>query len=122
MPIGVRFSSPEKAEDFQRKIGSFAILSSTLIQGTRMAYQRKPIKLTWKSGLVIFGLSFVVTFAGVSILRQVFIPKEEMDCYNRVITIQKAVDQWNKVHSDKIIKEDIDEAGLAKEGFLQPLT
>ncbi len=87
-----------------------------------MAAQRKPIKLTRKNGLVIFALSFVATFVAVSVLRQVFIPKEEMDCYNRIITLQKSVDQWNQAHPDKILKDDIDEAGLAKEGFLQPLT
>jgi hypothetical protein len=79
-------------------------------------------KLTWKSGLLIFALCWVATFVAVWVLRQVLIPKDELDCYARVITLQKAVDKWNQAHPDKVITEDIDEAALIKEGFLQPLT
>jgi hypothetical protein len=86
-----------------------------------MASQRKPIKLTWKKGLLLFAACFAVTVAVVFVLRQVLIPKEELDCYARVITLQKAVHQWDQVHPDKPLKDDIDEAALVKEGFLQPL-
>lgn len=86
-----------------------------------MASQRKPIKLTWKKGFLLFAACFAVTVAVVFVLRQVLIPKEELDCYARVITLQKAVHQWDQAHPDKVLKDDIDEASLAKEGFLQPL-
>jgi len=82
----------------------------------------KTKRLTWKSGLTIFAICWVVTFLAVWGLRQVLIPKEELDCYARVITLQKAVDKWNQAHPDKVLTEDIDEAALVKEGFLQPLT
>jgi hypothetical protein len=85
-------------------------------------FKPKPKKLTWKSGLIIFAISFAVTVAGVYLLRQLLIPKDELDCYARVITLQKAVNQWNRAHPDKIINDEIDEAALVKEGFLQPLT
>jgi hypothetical protein len=39
-----------------------------------------------------------------------------------VITLQKAVNQWNQVHLDKPVTEDIDENALVQAGFLQPLT
>ena len=84
---------------------------------------KKRVKLTWGKGLLIYGICFVATVAAVYVLRQALIPRDEMDCYNRVITLQKAVNQWNQAHPDKIIKDDIDENALAKEGFLlQPLT
>ncbi len=82
----------------------------------------KTEKLTWNKGLLIYGFCFVFTFLAVYLLRQALIPKEELDCYARVITLQKAVNQWNKAHPEKIINDEIDEAVLAKEGFLQPQT
>lgn len=79
-------------------------------------------KLTWKNGLLIFALCWVVTFVAVYVLRQVLIPRDELDCYARVQTLQKAVDQWNAAHPDKPVTEDIDENALVQAGFLQPLT
>jgi hypothetical protein len=87
-----------------------------------MDSQRKITPLSWKNGSVIFLLSFLVAAVGVFLLRQTLIPKEELDCYARVIMLQKAVDQWDKAHPEKIINDEIDEAALVKEGFLQPLT
>ncbi len=87
-----------------------------------MDSQRKTIPLNWKNGSIIFVLSFLVAAVGVFLLRQTLIPKEELDCYARVITLQKAVDQWDKAHPEKPITDEIDEAALVKEGFLQTLT
>ncbi len=82
----------------------------------------KTKKLTFTKGLLIYVFCFAFTLLGVYLLRQALIPKEEMDCYNRVITLQKAVNQWNQVHPDKIINDEIDDALLTKEGFLRPQT
>jgi hypothetical protein len=79
-------------------------------------------KLTWKRGLLIFAACWVVTFVAVYVLRQVLIPREELDCYARVQTLQKAVDKWDAAHPDKPVTEDIDENALVMEGFLQPLS
>jgi hypothetical protein len=87
-----------------------------------MDSQRKTIPLNWKNGIVIFLLSFLFAVVSVYFLRQNLIPKEELDCYARVITLQKAVDQWNKAFPDKPITDEIDEPSLVKAGFLQPLT
>jgi len=86
-----------------------------------MESQRKTIPLNWKKGAVIFLFSFLTAAAAVYFLRQAFIPKEELDCYARVATLQKAVDQWNRAYPDKPITDDIDEDQLVKAGFLQPL-
>jgi hypothetical protein len=83
---------------------------------------KKTTLLTWKTGLLIYAICWVATTAAVTVLRHVFIPKDEMDCYYRVETLQKAVNGWNAAHPDKIINDEIDEAALVKEGFLQPLT
>ena len=83
--------------------------------------ESKTKKLTWKTGLTIFGISWLFTFAAVYILRQVLIPRDELDCYARVITLQKAVNQWNQAHLDKPVTEDIDENALVQAGYLQPL-
>src|SRR5260221_8548813 len=83
---------------------------------------KKHTKLTWKSGLTIFAISWVVTVGAVYLLRQALIPKDEMDCYHRIFTLQKAVNQWNAAHSDKVINDEIDEMALVKEGFLTPQT
>lgn len=79
-------------------------------------------KLTWKKGWTLFAISWAITFVMVFALRQVLIPRDELDCYARIGTLQKAVDQWNKVHADKIITEDIDENALVQAGFLTALT
>jgi hypothetical protein len=81
-----------------------------------------PKKLTAKKGWIIFAICWVVSFVGIYTLRQMLIPKEELDCYQRVITLQKAVNQWNQAHSDKPITELIDENALVSAGFLTPLT
>ncbi len=86
-----------------------------------MESKKKAKKLTWGISLLIFAISYAVTFVGVWVLRQTLIPKEELDCYARVITLQKAVNQWDKAHPDKIMNDEIDEAALVKDGFLQPL-
>jgi len=87
-----------------------------------MDAQNKRIPLSWKNGTIIFLICFLVAAASVFILRQVLIPKEELDCYARVITLQNAVGQWDKAHPEKPITDEIDEAALVKEGFLQPRT
>ena len=79
-------------------------------------------KLNWKNGWVLFAACWVVTFGLVFVLRQTLIPREELDCYSRVQTLQKAVDRWDAAHPDKPVTEDIDENALVQEGFLQPLT
>lgn len=85
-----------------------------------MAAEKKPQKLSWKKGWAIFAVCWLSTLATVTVLRHVFFPKDEMDCYYRVETLQAAVDKWNKVHPDKVINDEIDEAALVKEGLLQP--
>jgi hypothetical protein len=87
-----------------------------------MDSQRKTMALNWMNGSVIFLLSFLVAAAGVFFLRQTLIPKEELDCYDRVITLQKAIDQWDKAYPEKPVTDEIDEAALVKAGFLQLLT
>jgi len=86
-----------------------------------MDSQRKTIPLNWKNGTVIFLLSFLFSVISVYFLRQALIPKEELDCYARVQTLQKAVDQWNQAYPDKLITDEIDETQLVKAGLLQPL-
>ncbi len=82
----------------------------------------KPKKLTWKSALPIYAVCWVATFAAVYILRQVLIPRDELDCYARVITLQKAVDEWDAANPSKPVTEDIDENALVQAGFLKPLS
>ena len=83
----------------------------------------KPVqKLSWKKGLTIYAVSWVVTLLLVWGLRQVFIDRDELNCYARVHTFQKAVDQWNQAHPDKVITEDIDENSLVQAGFLPAQT
>jgi hypothetical protein len=81
----------------------------------------KTKKLTWKRGLRIFAFCWVATFVAVFILRQALIPRDELDCYARVKTLQKAVNQWDQAHPDKPVTEIIDENALVQAGFLQPL-
>jgi hypothetical protein len=81
-----------------------------------------PLQLTAKKGWLIFAVCWVVSFLVIYGLRQVLIPKEELDCYARVIILQKAVNQWNQTHTDKPIIELIDENALVLAGYLQPLT
>jgi len=87
-----------------------------------MASLPKTKKLTWKRGLTIYALSWAATFLVVFGLRQILIDRDELNCYSRVQTLQKAVNQWNQAHPDKPITEDIDENALVQAGFLQPLT
>jgi len=77
-------------------------------------------QLTWKKGWLIFALSWVATLAVVTLLRHALIDKDEMDCYNRVSVLQKAVDKWNRAHPDQKITDEINEGALAQEGFLTP--
>jgi hypothetical protein len=86
-----------------------------------MFHQPKRKKLTWKNGFLIYALCWAATFVAVYALRQVLIPRDELDCYARVQTLQKAVDQWNQAHPDKPVTEIIDEAALVQAGFLKPL-
>ena len=79
-------------------------------------------KLTWKNGLPIFAVCWAVTFLSVYVLRQALIPRDELDCYARVCTLQKSVNQWNAAHPDKPVTEDIDENALVQAGLLQPLS
>ena len=87
-----------------------------------MDSQRKTIPLTWKTGSLIFLACFLVSVIAVTFLRQMLIPKGELDCYARVEALQKAVDQWNKAYAEKPITDEINEDSLVKAGFLQPLT
>lgn len=80
-----------------------------------------PKKLTAKKGWIIFLICWAVSFLSIYALRQVLIPREELDCYARVIILQKAVNQWNQTHLDKPITELIDENALVQAGFLKPL-
>ncbi len=73
--------------------------------------------LTWKKGLLLFAGAWIVTLVAAAFLRHTFIPKEEMGCYERVRSLQKAVNLWNAVHSDKSMTDEIDEGALAGEGF-----
>jgi len=83
---------------------------------------KKNKKITFKQGLVIYAVCWVLTVLAVWGLRHIFIPKEEMDCYNRIPVFQKAVDQWNAAHPDKPVTEIIDENALTQAGFLPPQT
>ncbi len=87
-----------------------------------MDSKAKTKKLDLKTGLWIFAVSWVVTFFCVYGLRQLLIPRDELDCYARVQVLQRAVDQWDQKHPDKIIREEIDEKALAAEGLLKGLS
>lgn len=82
----------------------------------------KSKKLDGKTGLLIFAACWVATFMAVYVLRQVLIPRDELDCYARVISLQKAVDQWDAANPSKPVTEDIDENALVQAGFLKPLS
>ena len=77
----------------------------------------KAEKLTPRKGWLIFAVCWLATLAAVMVLRHVLIEKGEMDCYHRVLTLQRAVDRWNQAHSDKRMTDEIDEAALTKEGL-----
>ena len=77
----------------------------------------KSEKLTARKGWLIFALCWVATLVTVNILRHVLIPQEEMDCYGRVLILQRAVDGWNQAHPDKKMTDEIDEAALVKENL-----
>ncbi len=78
--------------------------------------------LNGKNSLLIFAACWVFTFLAVYVLRQVLIPRDELDCYARVITLQKAVNQWDAANPSKPVTEDIDENALVQAGYLQPLS
>lgn len=84
--------------------------------------------LTWQKGWMIFAISWVATFAVVWGLRQILIPKEELDCYARVQLFQKAVDQWNAAHPDQAMIDSMDESKefdenkLVQAGLIPPQT
>ena len=82
----------------------------------------KPKKLNWKSGLLLFGACLLTAILVVTLLRHLLIPKDEMDCYDRIQTLQKAVAGWNAAHPDQPVTEDINEDALVKGGVLQPLS
>lgn len=86
-----------------------------------MESKGKTKKLDLKSGLLIFAACWIVTFLAVYGLRQILIPRDELDCYARIQTLQSSVDKWNLAHPDKVINGDIDEKALAAGGFLSPL-
>jgi len=87
-----------------------------------MAAKTQTKKLDAKTGWTIYAVCWVATFLATFALRQVLIPREELDCYARVPVLQKAVDQWNAAHPDRPVTEIIDENALVQEGFLKPLT
>jgi len=74
-------------------------------------------KLTARKGWLIFVVCWVATLATVTVLRHALIPKGEMDCYDRVLVLQRAVDGWNQAHPDKKMTDEIDEAALMKENL-----
>ncbi|HET9868910.1 MAG TPA: hypothetical protein VFR02_00215 [bacterium] len=84
--------------------------------------------LTWKKGWTLFAACWLATFLAVWGLRQVFIPKEELDCYARVQVLQKAVDQWNAAHPDQAMTDSLDpgqgldEAKLTAAGLMPAQT
>jgi len=87
-----------------------------------MAAKRKNVKLTGKRGWLLFAACWVATLAAVWGLRQALVPREELDCYARVIALQKAVEGWNKAHPQKPLgeKDELDEKALAGAGLLEP--
>jgi hypothetical protein len=84
--------------------------------------------LTWKKGWMIFAICWVATFAAVTILRHLLIPKEELDCYARIQMFQKAVDKWNAMHPDQAMTDSLDkdkmldETKLTQAGLIPPQT
>ena len=60
-----------------------------------MADKAKKLEvLTWEKGWTIFAVCWIATVVVVWGLRQILIPKEELDCYARVQVFQKAVNQF----------------------------
>ncbi|HVM33156.1 MAG TPA: hypothetical protein VMU88_08480 [bacterium] len=74
--------------------------------------------MTWRKGWMIFAVIWVATFALVWGLRQIFVPREELDCYARIQVFQKAVDQWNALHPDQAMTESLDPGKGLDEGKL----
>jgi hypothetical protein len=94
-----------------------------------MASKAKKLEvLTWKKGWAIFLICWVATVAVVWGLRQILIPKEELDCYARVALFQKAVNQWNSAHPDQVMNDSddkdkmFDETKLVQAGLIPPQT
>lgn len=85
-----------------------------------MASKAKERKLEPGKGWLLFALCWAVTFLAVWGLRQALIPRDELDCYARVISLQKAVDRWNLAHPEKAVTDEIDEPALEAAGFFQP--
>lgn len=78
-------------------------------------------QLNAKTGWLIFALCWITSFASVWVLRQAFIPREELDCYARSCKLDQAVKGWNQAHPDHVMddKGEIDEAALLGGGFLK---
>ena len=76
-----------------------------------MASKPKTGTLSRSKGWSLFAACWIVTFVAVWGLRQAFIPREELDCFSRVKTLQGAVDRWDQSHPKKVYKDtdDIDE-------------
>jgi hypothetical protein len=94
-----------------------------------MADKAKKLKvLTWKKGWTIFAVCWIATVVVVWGLRQILIPKEELDCYARVQMFQKAVNQWNTAHPDQVMTDSddkdkmFDENKLVQAGLIPPQT
>jgi hypothetical protein len=94
-----------------------------------MADKAKKLEvLTWKKGWTIFAVCWIATVVVVWGLRQILIPKEELDCYARVQIFQKAVNQWNTAHPDQTMTDSddkdkmFDENKLVAASLIQPQT
>jgi hypothetical protein len=87
-----------------------------------MTPKSKDVKLTGRKGWLLFAACWIATLAVVWGLRQALVPKDELDCYARVIALQKAVDGWNKAHPEKPLgeKDELDEKALSAAGFFKP--
>jgi hypothetical protein len=78
-------------------------------------------RLEAKTGWLIFTLCWLTSLASVWVLRQVFIPAEELSCYANACVLDHAVRSWNKAHAEHPMddKGEIDQAALLSGGFLK---
>jgi hypothetical protein len=78
-------------------------------------------QLKAQTGWIVFAFCWIVSLLGVWVLRQAFIPREELSCYANACTLNHAVQAWNKAHADHVMddKVEIDQAALLSGGFLK---
>ncbi len=77
--------------------------------------------LTWKTGWLIFGISWFLSFTGVTLLRSFLIPPKEQKCYKIVDNLQKAVNHWNQLHPSEKMINKINENQLISAGLFHPI-